>query len=140
MQGRDVDLLFGLDMLKAHQACIDLEKNVLRISGREVRFLAEHELPDKARNMESGVVEQPSAAGPSTAQQPSFPGSGNLLGGNTDVAGPPGYQPQSLVAPPSRHSEEKIQTLMNLGVTREMAINTLNAANGNLDIAASMLF
>lgn len=41
-QGRDVDLLFGLDMLKAHQACIDLEKNVLRIQGREVKFLAEH--------------------------------------------------------------------------------------------------
>ena len=37
-------------MLKAHQVCIDLEKNVLQIQGREVRFLSEHELPDKARN------------------------------------------------------------------------------------------
>ena len=53
MEGRAVDLLFGLDMLKAHQACIDLEKNVLRIQGREVSFLAEHELPDKARNPEA---------------------------------------------------------------------------------------
>ena len=52
MEGRAVDLLFGLDMLKAHQACIDLEKNVLRIQGREVRFLAEHELPEKARDAE----------------------------------------------------------------------------------------
>ena len=50
MEGRAVDLLFGLDMLKAHQACIDLEKNVLRIQGREVSFLPEHELPEKARN------------------------------------------------------------------------------------------
>jgi len=35
MEGQDVDLL----TLKADQACIDLEKNVLRIQGREVRFL-----------------------------------------------------------------------------------------------------
>ena len=53
MEGRDVDLLFGLDMLKAHQACIDLQKNVLRIQGREVGFLPEHELPEKARNFEA---------------------------------------------------------------------------------------
>ncbi len=38
-------------MVKAHHACIDLEKNILRIQGCEVRFLSEHELPDKARNL-----------------------------------------------------------------------------------------
>jgi len=43
----NVDLLLGLDMLKAHQACIDLEKSVLRIQGREVRFLSEHELQSR---------------------------------------------------------------------------------------------
>ena len=45
IEGRDVDLLLGLDMLKAHQACIHLEKSVLRIQGREVRFLFEHSFP-----------------------------------------------------------------------------------------------
>ena len=42
MEWRVVDLPFGLDMLKVHQACIDLEKNELRIQGREVSVLAEH--------------------------------------------------------------------------------------------------
>ena len=55
MEGRAVDFLFGLDMLKAHQACIDLEKGVLRIQGREVAFLPEHELPPNARNSGAAV-------------------------------------------------------------------------------------
>lgn len=44
-KGRDVDLLFGLDMLKRYQAVIDLAKDALVIQGREIRFLSEHELP-----------------------------------------------------------------------------------------------
>ena len=41
--------MFSLDVLKTNQACIDFEKNVLRIRGREVRFLDEHELPEMVR-------------------------------------------------------------------------------------------
>lgn len=143
-QGRDVDLLFGLDMLKAHQACIDLEKNVLRIQGREVKFLAEHELPDKARVFETGEGEPPQA-GPSsvTPSDPStprpFPGAGNTLGGNPEAGGVRGLQPQ-LQQRQNRYSEADIQTIMSLGASRELAISTLDAAGGNLDVAASMLF
>jgi len=145
MEGRDVDLLLGLDMLKAYQACIDLEKNVLRIQRREVRFLSEHELPDKARIMDSGA-EAASAAGPSSSvptapgrsQSPrtsSFP-SGRQTLGATPAAGRPAPSPQTA----SRHSEEAIATIMGLGATREVAISTLDAAGGNLDVAASLLF
>jgi len=145
MEGRDVDLLFGLDMLKAHQACIDLERNVLRIQGREVKFLAEHELPDKARSIESGDDAPSSQAGPSSmspsnlqAPRP-FPGSGNLLEGSPGSSGNRGHQPQAQ-PPQSQYPEASIEALTNLGATREQAVRTLEAANGNLDVAASMLF
>ncbi|CAL1700323.1 unnamed protein product [Somion occarium] len=128
MEGRDVDLLFGLDMLKAHQACIDLEKNVLRIQGREVSFLAEHELPEKARHMDAGTLEEasnpqagPSSSGASSApQQQHFPGSGHTLGSTPA----PGIGRGAPAA----------------GVSREVAISTLEAAGGNVDVAASLLF
>jgi DNA damage-inducible protein 1 len=51
-QGKGVDLLFGLDMLKRYTACIDLAKNALVIQGREVRFLSEHELPHEEEEVE----------------------------------------------------------------------------------------
>lgn len=57
-QGKGVDLLFGLDMLKRYQACIDLSKNALVIQGRDIRFLSEHELPKGAFDEELEVDEQ----------------------------------------------------------------------------------
>jgi hypothetical protein len=71
-------------MLKRHQACIDLEKNVLRIQGREVPFLAEHELPNKARQMEelAEEVDQASATG-NLPLAPKVPGAGSAGGAAT---------------------------------------------------------
>lgn len=139
-------------MLKAHQACIDLEKGVLRIQGREVRFLSEHELPEKARDPLEGAELAEllgSSAGPSTATpaaaQPrpsSFPGGGRTIGAPPvapAAAAPPG-QRQRAPAAGSRYSEHDIRTLMDLGATREQAISTLDAANGSVDVAASLLF
>jgi DNA damage-inducible protein 1 len=132
-------------MLKAHQACIDLQKHCLRIRDREIPFLSEHELPDKAKTFEQ-PPEDPTA--PPSASQPTrsgaganFPGAGHTIGTqpaaatSASVSAP--RAPQTMA---SRHSEEAIGTLMGLGVTREVAISTLDAANGNLDIAASLLF
>lgn len=140
-------------MLKAHQACIDLGKNVLRIQTREVSFLSEHELPEQARIMdeEPSSTTTPSSVpasqgqASSSAQPPTtpFPGGGRTLGtapaGGDGAAARPGGR--SAAAPASnRHSEESISTIMGLGVTREVAISTLDAAEGNLDAAASLLF
>ncbi|GJJ07228.1 hypothetical protein Clacol_001428 [Clathrus columnatus] len=142
--GRDVDLLFGLDMLKAHQAIIDLEKNALRIQGREVKFLAEHELPDKARAVDNAEIDDTAEASgsssnvnmPSSSAGPQhFPGSGQTLGQN------PGLRERHQTSgSPSRFSEVAINTLVGLGVSREDAIRALEASGGNVDLAASLLF
>jgi DNA damage-inducible protein 1 len=141
MQGRDVDLLFGLDMLKAHQACIDLEKNVLRIQGREVSFLPEHELPENAR-IQDPSSEVP-AAGASTVQESrggGFPGSGQKLGSSNVATSSQSHGPSRPVSN-NRYPETAIRTIMDLGnVSREVAISTLDAAGGNVDVAASLLF
>ena len=140
MQGRDVDLLFGLDMLKAHQACIDLEKNVLRIQGREVSFLPEHELPEKARIQE--LSEAP-ATDASPTQEPSgnFPGSGHRLGSSNAADSSQSHGPSRPLSNSSQYPESSIRTIMDLGgVSREVAISTLDAAGGNVDVAASLLF
>jgi DNA damage-inducible protein 1 len=147
MEGRDVDLLLGLDMLKAHQACIDLAKNVLRIQDREVGFLSEHELPDKARNTELTPEQEaliasgsPSGLNPSSTSPSSFPGGGHTLG--AAPAPMAGAERPAAVSPPAagRYPEEHIRMLMDLGATREFAISTLDAAGGNVEMAASMLF
>jgi DNA damage-inducible protein 1 len=154
VQGREVDLLLGLDMLKAHQACIDLEKGVLRIQGREVKFLAEHELPEKARVYETGDDQEsgshPSGSGPSNPtstgqnQGSSFPGQGHALGAaprtQAERSQPQSQQPQPQQPPASRYPESTIRVLMDLGATRGQAIQYLDAAGGNVDVAASFLF
>jgi len=139
MEGRDVDLLFGLDMLKAHQACIDLGKNVLRIQGREVKFLAEHELPAKARDSVL-LADSDSGADSSQQRESSSEGRQNMPNHrkNTVLRRPVPSQAGASTA--LQWAEKDIQTLMGFGVTRDIAIQMLEATNGNVDAAASILF
>jgi len=135
-----VDLLFGLDMLKAHQACIDLEKNALRIQAREVKFLAEHELPAKARDSalladsNDRTPENPRQRGP-TSDSPS-----NVPNPRRNAALRQPAPSQASGSTSRRWAEKDIETLMGFGVTRDAAIQMLDATNGNVDAAASILF
>jgi DNA damage-inducible protein 1 len=96
LEGQSVDLLFGLDMLKRHQACIDLSTNTLRIGSSEIHFLSEHELPESARQRAT-LADAPNAPAQPIAPPPPT---------STPVAGP---------SAPTRssHSEEAVQTVSN---------------------------
>lgn len=117
-------------MLKRHQACIDLEKDCLRIQGREVRFLSEHELPDKARRMgEEQVAEElgeaaatgklpvggvasavPNFASSSTTK-PSFPGTGATLASSGSASSSAVGNTASSAVSAASFPEEDIQAV-----------------------------
>ena len=151
MEGKDVDLLLGLDMLKRHQACIDLKKGALVIEGEEVQFLGEADIPRNDMSYEeptvegpggmqvggrSGAIMAPAAEQPSSSQpQPgsSFRGQGQTVGESSRQA--PLQPPSSGQFPP-----EAVTQLMELGFSREEVLRALQRAGGNLDIAAGILY
>ncbi|KAH0544322.1 hypothetical protein FGG08_001585 [Glutinoglossum americanum] len=168
MEGKDVDLLLGLDMLKRHQACVDLQKNMLVIQDVEVPFLGEADIPKGQEELlNEPTVEGPGGArvgartgavlqapGTTTAQPSS--GRGNSSGGGSfhgpgqTLGSPPGEslardQSQAILTgspqPPStQYPPEAIEQLLQLGFSRDEAIAALNATGGNVDYAAGLFF
>ena len=193
MEGKGVELLFGLDMLKRFQAVIDLKQNALLVGDEIIRFLDEHELPAHARADNAGEDEaeqsqdqqagssssipvseaaklNAQAAAGSAARTGPFPGHGQSLesGGNagsTSTSAPgsnisfehrPGGSPSgqgqtagasarsgsASTAPPStaNYPPASIKSLTDLGATDTQAKQLLDAAGGNVEVAASLLF
>ncbi|GAC96901.1 ubiquitin [Pseudozyma hubeiensis SY62] len=184
MEGKGVDMLFGLDMLKRYQAGIDLGKNALVIGGEEVRFLDEHELPTEAEVDEEGKEKNTGAgtsaegaasansnAAAAAATAGKFPGAGQSIGGkehfdshgwsfshpsagssqstagNTTASTVPppstGGPRQATAAPPASATKwpaDSIRALTDLGATQHQAVSFLDAAGGNVSVAASLLF
>lgn len=93
MEGKNVDLLLGLDMLKRHQAKIDLERGVLVIGESVVEFLGEADIPKSEWERELG---EPTVEGPGGAR----------IGGRTGalVQAPIGSTPAATFSPPQPQS------------------------------------
>ncbi|KAE8447803.1 DNA damage-inducible protein 1 [Mollisiaceae sp. DMI_Dod_QoI] len=144
MEGKDVDLLLGLDMLKRHQACIDLSKDKLIIQGVEVSFLGEADIP---KGMEEERAEEPKVAGPGGTTIGGR--SGVVSGPSTSQSGAPSAAAPAPAtattpsAPPAaepQFPQESIDQLVALGFSRAEAVNALAACGGNVEYAAGLLF
>jgi DNA damage-inducible protein 1 len=159
MEGKDVDLLFGLDMLKRYKAKIDLEKNALCFEGLEVPFLHESEIP---RSFEEAEMNEPTVAGPNGTEIGAKTGAvrpATAAADHTTAVGSSSSQPQVQTEPqvqsapksatgkePAASSstrnwpEGDIEMLISsTNASRARVIGALEAAGGNLDIAASIL-
>ncbi|CAG8538009.1 7893_t:CDS:10 [Ambispora leptoticha] len=161
MEGRGVELLFGLDMLKRHQACIDLKRNVLIINEKEVPFLPEHELPESARMDEIAdetipLIEASTSTSTATSTTTTASTSNGVNTSNTQTNSNTTVTSSSTSIPisgssvplssatagttQSKYPETDILKLVSLGIPREQAIQLLDLAGGNPDLAASFLF
>ncbi len=154
MEGKDVDLLLGLDMLKRHQMCIDLKENVLRVQDEKIPFLPENEIP---KQLEEHMLEdEPKIEGPGGTRVGARTGTVEQHGQSTPGAarGTPGpSQPTTAPAtsssqPPgssaaaaasSNVSAESIAKITDLGFTREEAIHALQQVGGDVELAVSLL-
>lgn len=150
MEGKDVDLLLGLDMLKKHQACIDLQKGKLVIQGDEVDFLGEADIP----KYEDVYKDEPTIEGPAGTRTGAISGTVThgtpTVGTSQATATKPSastssssrsdatQQPQSTTGPAS-FSKEDIEQLTNMGYSKEEAIQALEMAAGNVEMAAGLL-
>lgn len=157
MEGKSVDLLFGLDMLKRYKAKIDLEKNCLCFEGIEVPFLPESEIP---KSFEEAQMDEPTVAGPNGTEVGAKSGAVRPAGSSASAAsgsaGPSSSSAQQgnnfqgqgrtlgnasqQASSASPFPAKDIEQLTGLGFSRDQAINALRACGGNVEYAASLLF
>lgn len=152
---QSMDMLLGLDMLKRHQCCIDLKKNVLKIgtTGAETPFLAEGELPewlrlsgysdasnydvedDKNKKESQRALEHGSRDAKKQRRQPDGLESNNSSG-TSSRSGPI----ETTVFSHDPFTEETVKEIESLGFNRIEVIAELRRFNGDKTQATDALF
>lgn len=162
MEGKTTHLLLGLDMLKRYQATIDLSRDRLIIQGEEVPFLGEADIPKDEEpveqeatipgpagttiGQETGAVlppQQPSAAqttASSSSQAPAEQPSRTNPATSTHAISSTPAAPDSATATATNVTPAHVDNLIAMGATREQAVQALQAAEDNVEVAAGLIF
>lgn len=157
--------IFGLDMLKRHQCCIDLRQSKLHFGSCDayLPFLADHEIPKDFRDHIQQVSEKEAEASMAAARRDSV-GAGGLDAAMPETsaaparpaappapahpAAPAPATPQPVAAaapapasnPAAAAMDAKVSRLMALGFPQDQCAAALQASRGNEDAAAAILF
>ena len=134
LEAQPMDMLLGLDMLKRHQCCIDLARNVLVIgsTSNETPFLAESDLPECARlSGQSGDGESASELEDQQIAEAMDRSQSEMKK----------EEPKNKdISPEDKFTEENVQNLMSYGFPRDKCIEELKASNGDVTQATAALF
>ncbi|XP_012271012.1 protein DDI1 homolog 2 [Orussus abietinus] len=152
LEDQPMDMLLGLDMLKRHQCCIDLKKNVLKIgtTGTETPFLAEGDLPECARlsgkseeslddrNLQRALEDSSRDAKKQRQQQDgqgvNSPLTPTVSSSSTSTA------LETTVLAHDPFTEATVKEIEALGFTRAQVISELRRFNGDKAQATAALF
>ena len=147
-----MDMLLGLDMLKRHQCCIDLKRNVLKFgsNGTETPFLPEAELPECARlssaaqSMEDAIKASAKDAEDrqlkealAKSEQDSKRMKGDTSSSSSAAAG---ASSSIEIRPDDKFTEADVTALMKYGFPRDKCVEELRAHGGDMKTATAALF
>lgn len=149
LEEQSIDMMLGLDMLKRHQCCIDLKRNVLKIgtTGTETPFLAEGELPEWARlsgdsdeSLDDRDLQRAlEQAAEKNRQKRDGQSSSNPNGPSVSTSrSAPSLE--TRVFPNDLFTEETVIEIETLGFTRAQVIAELRRFNGDKAQATAALF